>query len=509
MLKLTGYVLQLLLLKLVIINGEYQAASSSSRAGASPNAEYAKYYSSHISNKQFKIPTLESLFQIVSYKDKANTSSPCAHTGKKRQAECHKVVTFDRAGYEKSLQDTRKLILSRLNLEREPEVRLSKHKLSFIDQLESRLISEHGPQRTRLDMRTPQTNKILNSMHEASSVDLNSNGLCIDFDLPAKIFFGHTPLSSKQAVKIKKVQSILLWVYVRTRGTASSSGASQSDKEESSYDLLIENLQSSSSLAYKSLIDGWNTIDVKSLIDLKSASVDPSGKLNVTLALRCMSAQCTIGRAHPQPMLANEDNMYEATSATAAQLALDDHDDDDDDDDDDVDGPDANYYGILVSESAGKKPLLSINIFENDDLVDPIASVTGGGRAKSRGKRRTHSHNHQSKSGGWAGSPQLASNYRVSGIDKENYTPKLCYNNYPDSNRECCLVTYFVNFNSLKWSSWILSPSGFVANYCSGKCNEAKSELFFFLISYWFFIKMGLVCWHLKPANKKSYTETV
>jgi hypothetical protein len=476
--------MQSLVIKFLIASGEQQQTNG--RAG-NPSAEYADYYSNHISSKQFKIPTLESLFQIVSYKDKANTSSPCVHLGKKRQTECHKVVTFDRAGYEKSLQDTRRLILNRLNLEREPEVRISKNKMSFIDQLESKLVNEQGnakiqQQKSRLDMKTPETNKILNSMHEASLVDRSclsdrTASLCINFEIPARIFFGSTALSTTlKPLKVKKIQSVLLWVYIKTDEVSGGVAAVAAPSEENTYDLRIENLQSSSSLAYKNLIDGWNTIDVKSLIDLKSIAVDPSGKFNVTLALKCMNAKCSIGRTDTDPVATKEDSMYEATTPRAglgdngdiidelvASISSSNNDDGE------------SSYNILVSNSAGKKPLLSINIFENDDLVDPIASANGGGKAKNRGKRRTHSHN---KEQGKTSGGLLANNYKVTGIDKENYTPKLCYNNYPDSNRECCLITYFVNFNSLKWSSWILSPSGFVANYCSGKCNEAKSECF-------------------------------
>jgi hypothetical protein len=66
-------------------------------------------------------------------------------------------------------------------------------------------------------------------------------------------------------------------------------------------------------------------------------------------------------------------------------------------------------------------------------------------------------------------------NYIASGINQNDYKPKRCFNNYPDSERECCLITYFVNFNALRWSSWILSPSGFVANYCSGQCKKKSS----------------------------------
>jgi hypothetical protein len=131
--------------------------------------EYDKYTAGL--NKNFKIPTLENLFEMVTYMDNNNVSSPCTHVGKKRDTLCHKIVTFDKSGYEKSLQDTKNLILSRLNLDHEPQIKINKNTLNFLEQLESKVLNEpdssQSTLKTRYDMKSPE-NKILSSMHEAS-----------------------------------------------------------------------------------------------------------------------------------------------------------------------------------------------------------------------------------------------------------------------------------------------------------------------------------------------------
>ena len=60
------------------------------------------------------VPTLENLFQKTSYWDINNITSPCKYHDYKRYVLCQKVILFDKEGYEKSLQDTRKLFLGRL-----------------------------------------------------------------------------------------------------------------------------------------------------------------------------------------------------------------------------------------------------------------------------------------------------------------------------------------------------------------------------------------------------------
>lgn len=488
------FFVQLLLLLMPHLNtGDF---ISTTGVGGGKNPEHEKYYSNHHkTGGGNRVPTLESLFQVVTYRDNLNSSSPCTHVGKRRNTECHRVVTFDRAGYEKSLQDTKRLILGRLNLANEPEVRLSKSKMNFIEQLENRLQVEQATapsaaashqfsiQKTKYDMKAPDTNKVLNSMHEAISVGCecgaraSTSTLCMRFEIPSRIFqqaTGGKTLSLKSLQR--RIQSLTLWVYVKSSdklSTTTMGGEDNDDEYEAAYDdellnLRIENIKTHHSFSYKNLNDGWNTIDVKGLVDLakmyhdlssdqKSVYNDENQLINVTLALKCMSAECSLG--------------YTDREIASSNVADESSNDDD------------TEFSLTVSNSMGKKPLLSVNLIESSD-----ESISfGDSKAKNRGKRRTHHHHNGagSSSGHHNHHHQHSNhhhNFKAPGLDP-TYTPKLCYNNYPDANRECCLITYFVNFNSLKWSSWILSPSGFVANYCSGKCNDAKSNLFTLFLS--------------------------
>ena len=131
--------------------------------------EYGKYAAGLNKNK---IPTLENLFQIVSFWENTNSSSPCPYFGSKKTLLCHKVVTFDHEGYEKSLADTKKLLLNRLNLSHEPEIKMNKDTLEFIDQLENNIAmegnSKYSNYKSKYDLKQPQ-NKMFTSMHEASS----------------------------------------------------------------------------------------------------------------------------------------------------------------------------------------------------------------------------------------------------------------------------------------------------------------------------------------------------
>lgn len=154
-------------------------------------------------NRQ-NIPSLASLFNVITYWDKNNASSPCSHSGKKRDLECTKVVTFDRAGYDKSIEDMKKLILSRLNLDHEPSIKVNQKTMRFIDQLENRVLADESSGgddvsvrkqpavlKTKYDMKSPE-NRVFNVMHEASSIAVGclgeddvdtSTSLCINFEV--------------------------------------------------------------------------------------------------------------------------------------------------------------------------------------------------------------------------------------------------------------------------------------------------------------------------------------
>lgn len=84
-----------------IVNISEAEFTASSYLNLKPTFDYEKY--SYGMNRH-KIPTLENLFQTVTYWDVNNASSPCPYDGKKRSTMCQKVVTFDQNGYDESLK---------------------------------------------------------------------------------------------------------------------------------------------------------------------------------------------------------------------------------------------------------------------------------------------------------------------------------------------------------------------------------------------------------------------
>lgn len=402
------------------------------------NYEFEKYSAGL--NKNFKIPTLENLFQKVTFWDMNNMSSPCQHYGKKRATLCHKVVSFDRDGYEKSLQDTRKLILSRLNLKQEPQIKINKNTLNFIDQLENRILNEqdkvnrYSTMKTKYDMKEPQT-KTFNSMHEAVSItencpnqniELKSDSLCVNFNIPVRNF-----VYEKNGEYIqRRTTSIVLWLFMRTFTLVHGQNVK----------IQVQNLNTHTKkgniVTFKHVLDGWNTVNITNIFKFNTFDLpsEINNTINVSFLIKCLNKMCAMEYS----------NTNEFTEM-AQNIELNDDE--------------FNQRDLLVlSNGASKKPLLSINI--RDDLE------TSKPKTQQRVKRKV------SYSSGRGHNNHI--NYKAFGA--ENISPNHCSNNYPDPDKECCLITYFVNFHSLKWSSWILSPPGFIANYCSGKCNDAKSK---------------------------------
>jgi hypothetical protein len=249
------------------------------------------------------------------------------------------------------------------------------------------------------------------------SLEEAENMLCINFEVPLKNFY---KMKDANNVYLRKLSSAVLWIFLRTHF------------EESNEDieLNIESLNTKISITLdrSQLVEGWNTINLTNAFQLPVMNqlADYSNKTqSLTISLTC-APLCSIGYSSDD-ILDNQDR--------------------------------PNTKTLMLSNNLARKPLLALKIFEEKG-----ADLVQLDRGNVRNKRKTQVHN-------------LNINYKAYGIDRDNYNPRLCYNNYPDSNRECCLITYFVNFNSLKWSSWILHPPGFVANYCSGKCNDLKSKI--------------------------------
>lgn len=208
-----------LLMKLCSVALSSSGGGSSNELSRSMSSSYSatwrggEKYSAN--QNQQGIPSLASFFNVVTYWDKNNASSPCSHTDRKRDLECKKKVTFDRAGYDKSIEDMKKLILSRLNLDHEPSIKMNQKTMRFIDQLENRVLApldqdeKSGKQqsamvKTKYDMKTPQ-NRIFNVMHEATSLAVDCLGenelessLCVYFEVRQAFVFIFRPNDVKK-----------------------------------------------------------------------------------------------------------------------------------------------------------------------------------------------------------------------------------------------------------------------------------------------------------------------
>lgn len=220
----------------------------------------------------------------------------------------------------------------------------------------------------------------------------------------------------------REIVSVVFWIYAKLSNQIS-------DEKQLRIKVEGSNLSKKSiKFHLKSLKHEWNKIKVTKIFEL--IKIDYTEFINKTInfkvEMKCFD-ECLIGYS----------NNHKETNYVLNE---------------------ENIFDMVIDTSISRKPMLSINILENknEDLTENVSKNNNHIRNKRKAYQNHRSHN----------------------IDPENYSPKLCYNNYPDSDRECCLITYFVNFNSLKWSSWILSPNGFLANYCSGKCNELKSNYF-------------------------------
>lgn len=62
--------------------------------------------------------------------------------------------------------------------------------------------------------------------------------------------------------------------------------------------------------------------------------------------------------------------------------------------------------------------------------------------------------------------PMLIIDLKKSKSKRRKRRSPLC----EDDTKTCCLKPLYVRFSDLMWDYWILAPSGFFANYCTGSC---------------------------------------
>ncbi|RNA36749.1 Inhibin beta B [Brachionus plicatilis] len=401
---------------IAMVNGEY--SSYSQFRGASFGAE-----------QQASIPSLRSLFNYTTYRDKLNKTSPCLFQGHKRDTHCQMVSFVDEEAYERSLQETRKMILSRLNLDSEPEIRINKNTLSFLDQLENKILKDK--QQTVLQSSfdgASAPKKVFSSMLEAvhmSSRCGHRSHLCVTFDVPVENLMGSNGLTRRPV-------GAHLWLFIRTQATYES-GIDDNFHLEVSSDHALSNSEIIYNLRY-----GWKKINISKVF--KVGSVDKLAKdsvLKYTIRLKCFY-DCSIGFSQRDM----DTFFYEDTA------------------------------NILVSSLPGKKPLMSIDIEEESEMD------------KKRSKRRIET-------------AEGERNYRSAG--HTGHMTRTCRPSSGNKERECCLNQYQVDFDRLKWSSWIISPHSYSANFCSGGCNDPRKILFSSVFAFKLFAALSQASLNVDP----------
>jgi hypothetical protein len=119
------------------------------------------------------IPKLERFFQIETYRQKNNDSSECTFTDRERMLKCRKVIKFDHDGYHKTLNQTRKLILERLQLDHEPNTtHVNRSSYEILDDFENffgKSNTKSYTQQTKYDKQSSKAQTI-KSMQESKSI---------------------------------------------------------------------------------------------------------------------------------------------------------------------------------------------------------------------------------------------------------------------------------------------------------------------------------------------------
>ena len=128
---------------------------------------------------------------------------------------------------------------------------------------------------------------------------------------------------------------------------------------------------------------------------------------------------------------------------------------------------------LYLSKQYNQKPLLQIN----NEVKIPIVNKKKAKRSvKDERTAKVSDDNSENES---------ASNYQTDA--DSTIGSNLCKNNVGHPNQECCLVSHYVSFNVLKWSNWVISPAGYRANYCIGRCTTlkgTKQKSFFFFLKH-------------------------
>jgi hypothetical protein len=115
-----------------------------------------------------------------------------------------------------------------------------------------------------------------------------------------------------------------------------------------------------------------------------------------------------------------------------------------------------NKSHVYVTSYDTKKPILTIDRVHDNDV-----DITTSGQRQKRSAHKT----------------STSKKVSIAKMDAESidtYQTNECQHKTNDE--ECCIASYYITFSQLKWAKWILSPSGYKANFCMGKCSPFNSR---------------------------------
>lgn len=118
---------------------------------------------------------LENVFRIPVYRLNINSSSPCNYTGKERVSKCHKTYVFDYELYNSTIEETRRLILTRIGLNKAPNTNINRKTVRLLNGIHRNFDSKNSKfnptPHTSLDMQGINS-KTIKSIREITGIYL-------------------------------------------------------------------------------------------------------------------------------------------------------------------------------------------------------------------------------------------------------------------------------------------------------------------------------------------------
>jgi hypothetical protein len=214
---------------------------------------------------------LNEFFNTAQYRLNINTSSACNYTGNDRQLKCHLINIFDWEAYNKTLTNLRQMFILRLRSSKFHSIDHTNSTLNNRVKFLSKMFDdENVVKHTKFDKenllsRTVQSMHIVQETGYCTEIlkKPTRNALCLKFPMKLKAMFNSQD---------RFYSSIHLWLSIGIRRSGQVVNTTQKIR------ITNQNYEKS---VYIDVKNGWNSIDITSLIDNQNVS------LFETLIVKC------------------------------------------------------------------------------------------------------------------------------------------------------------------------------------------------------------------------------